>query len=124
VLRQVAQALDALAARRRPRERDVIADLDTRHVGTDRLDDSGTFVTEHGRAPRLCRPVDRIEVRMAHAARVESHEHLVPPRRRELELLDVVWAPGLLEDGRADLHAGACFCKRRTSSSGMWQRIK
>ena len=97
---------------------------DTRHVGTDRLDDSGTFVTEHGRAPRLCRPVDRIEVRMAHAARVEPHEYLVPPGGSELEVLDVVRAPGLLEDGRADLHAGACFCKRRNSSSGMWQRIK
>ena len=102
----------------------MIAYRDTRHAGTDRLDDARTFVTEDGRAPRLRRPVDRVEVRVADATRVEPHEHLVPARRCELELLDVVWASGLLEDGRADLHAGARSCNARSSSRGMWQRIK
>ena len=75
--------------------------------GPDRLDDAGALVAEHGRAARLGGAVDRVQVGVADAARVQAHEHLAGPRRGELELLHLRAARRCLEHGGADLHGAA-----------------
>ena len=44
------------------------------------LDDAGPLVPEHGGAARLRRPVDRVLVRVADAARAQPDEHLAGAR--------------------------------------------
>ena len=83
---------------------------DTRHAGADGLDDARALVAEHRRARRLRRPVDRVLVGVADAADACSRTSTSPSRgSREVELGDVLAAPGLLEDRGADLQAGTAL---------------
>ena len=102
------------------------------HAGADGLDDARALVAEHGRARRRRRAVDRVQVGVADAARVQAHERLARVRRLELELGDLEPSARLGQHGRTNLHSvtdrrlggggpAACIC--RSSSSGMWQRI-
>ena len=93
----------------------------------DRLDDARALVPEHGRAPGLRGSVDRVPVRVAHAARAQADEHLLGPGRCELEL----------RHRRADRRSARARPRessrrapspspaaRRSSSIGMWQRMR
>ena len=110
----------------------------------DRLDDARALVAEHRGAACRGRPVDRVVVRMAHAARVQADPHLPRSRVGEFQLLDVQRAADGLEDGGTDAHHPAASpsnvaggrplpagepssvtpCFAASSSSGMWQRMK
>jgi len=46
---------------------------------------------------------NRVEVRVADAARDQAHEHLTSPRPVELHRLDLGWSPELLEHRRTNL---------------------
>ena len=65
----------------------MVAHRDAPDARADRLDDPRALVPEHRRAPRLGGAVDRVEVGVADAARMQAHEHLARPRRRQLELV-------------------------------------
>ena len=129
-LRQVAQALRA-GPQDGAHESATWSPTATRVTpGADRLDDPRPLVAEHGRAARLGRAVDRVEVGVADAARGEPHEHLARPGRRKLELLDVRAAPPVCSSTAARIFTRRCrrlrlrACSARSSSSGMWQRIR
>lgn len=110
----------------------MVADDDAHHTGADRLDDTGSLVTQNSGAARLCGAVDRIEIRVADAGSREAHEDLTWARWREIEVLNVERASGRLENGGTDLHGapavstdgGPAAWRARSSSSGMWQRIR
>src|SRR5205823_1235964 len=127
-LRQVAEALGAVTAGRRPRQRNVVAGRDPGYGGADRLDDSRALVPEHRGAACLGRAVDRVLVRVADAARMQAHEDLPGAGAGQCELRHMERPARPLEDGRADLHAVAASLgstwMRRSSSIGMWQRIR
>ena len=119
-LRQVAQALVARAARRRPGERDVVARR--RRAGRPRRPPRRR-PRPRGRAPpgsasRRCRRSrsGRSGRRRSRAgARAPRPAPAVRARARHLER-----PAGALQDCGADLHA----CITLSSSSGMWQRIR
>src|SRR4051794_25781395 len=113
--------------------------------GADGLDDPRALVAEDGRAARLGRPVDRVEVRVADPAGVDAHERLAGAGRGELEIGEFERRPGVLEDGRADPQdapppgapapapssagaapfrraGGAVRCISRSASTEWWQR--
>ena len=102
---EVAHALGAAAAGGRPRERDVVARPHARDPLAGRLDHARALVPEHGRAARLGRPVDRVQVRVADAARGQPHEHLLGAGRSELEIGDDERSARPLEHCRPDVHA-------------------
>ncbi len=54
----------------------MVAGYDPRHARTDRLDDAGALVSEHGRAAGLGGSVDCVLVGVADPARVQPDEHL------------------------------------------------
>jgi hypothetical protein len=83
----------------------VVTDGHAIHVGADRLHHTCALVPEDGRAHRLRRPVDRIPVRVADAARVQPHEHFFRSGWCELELGHDERPTRLLQDDSADLHA-------------------
>ena len=124
-LGKVSPALLALAAPGRPGQRDVVADAHARHALADGLDDPRALVSEHARTGVLGRPVDRVPVGVADAARVETDEDLLRPGRREVELTRGERSACGLENDGPDLHTAAVSfcCSRRSSSIGMWQRI-
>ena len=99
-VRQLAQALLAVPARRQPREQDARAGGEADAVA-DRLDDAGALVAQDGRAARRGRPVDRIEIGVADARGAQAHEHFTGPGRGQLQLHELERRPGVLEDRRA-----------------------
>ena len=102
----------------------MIPDLNTGHTLSDLLHDTSGLVPEHRRAARLRRTVDRVVVGVADAARVQAHEHLLVTRWRELEVAHAHRTAGPLQHRPTDLHAtDSGTCSRRSSSSGMWQRM-
>ena len=126
-LRQVARALLALAAPRCPRERDVVADADARDAVSDRLDDARALVPEHARARVLRCSVDGVPVGVADAARVMPDEHLLRAAGRRGSSSDSVSGPPVCSRTTPrTLHAVAASfaCSSRSSSIGMWQRIR
>ena len=104
---EIAQALLAGAAGRRPRESDVIADGDPRRPRPDRFDDARPFVAENGRAARLGSAVDRVQIGVTDARGAETHEHLARPGWRKIEVLDVKRPACRLEHRGTDLHGAA-----------------
>ena len=115
------------AALGREERDDVVARRDERDARPDSLDDSGTLVPEHAR--RVAGRVGaggRVEIRVAHTARGEPHEHLAVLRLGEVDLLDDERLPELLEHCGADLHRGEANPKRaaegfRSSAPGSIQ---
>ena len=106
---------------RRPRTRSTSA--------PDRLDHARALVPEDGGTAGRRRPVDRVPVRVADAARVQSHEHLAGVGWRELQLGDLERRrrPGReRQPGRssADGNLAGASAAARSSSIGMWQRIR
>ena len=87
-LRVAAQAEEARPARRNPREHDVIARRDRRHLRAGREHDARAFVSEHGRQRVRDRAVLDRQVGVAHAARGDVHVHVVRAERAEAEILD------------------------------------
>ncbi len=94
----------------------------------DSLDDPCALVAEHGRARRRGGSVDRVQIGVADAARVQAHQRLARVRRLELELGDLEPSARLGQHGRSYLHpvtdrgrgeGGPAACIRRSSSSGM-----
>ena len=106
----------------------MVAGRDARDAPTNLLDHSRSLVPEDGRAARLGGAVDRVLIRVAHAARVQPDEHLAWPGLGELELRHRHRSTGPLEDRRANPHALAgssgALCSSRSCSIGMWQRIR
>ena len=106
----------------------MLAGHDAGHARADRLDDSRALVAEHRRAACLGRAVDRVLVRVADTARVQPHEHLARTGAGQLELRHGHRPTRPLEDGGTNLHAVAASLgpswRRRSSSIGMWQRIR
>ena len=101
----VIAAVLALAALRREERDDVIAWRDVRHTVAHALDDTGAFMSQHGR--RVTGGIGaggRVEVGMTHAAGHEPHEHLALLRFGEVELLNHQRSTEFLEDGCPDLH--------------------
>ena len=97
--------MDAPTALRREERDHVVARRDERDARPDSLDDSGPLVPEHAR--RVTGRVGaggRVEIRVAHTARGEPHEHLAVLRLGEVDLLDDERLPELLEHCSADLH--------------------
>ncbi len=68
----------------------MIAGLDGRHLGADRLDDTGALMAQHDR-PVEREPsdaVDDMQIAMAHAGRGGAHQDLARPWLIDLDLLD------------------------------------
>ena len=105
-------ALVAAAARGHPGEHHAAPGRDTADALADRLDDAGALVPEHRRAARRRRAVDRVEVGVADAARVQAHAHLARAGRGQLES-STASGPPTLEDGRADRRAHGAAGGRR-----------
>jgi hypothetical protein len=97
---EAAQALLATPARGDPRERYRLTGLQG-HTRPDLLHHPGALVAQHGGAPRWRGAVDRVEVRVAHAAGVQPDEHLSRLWRRELDLGDLEPGGGLVQDSGA-----------------------
>ena len=92
-------------------------------VRPDRLDHARALVPEHGRTAGRRRPVDRVPVRVADTARLESHEHLAGVGWCELQLGDLELAADLVEHGSPDDHprtgTSPLVWDARSSSIGM-----
>ncbi len=104
----------------------------TGDAGSDGLDDARPLVPEHRGTGRGRGAVDRVQVGVADAARVDADERLAGVWRVEVELGDLEARAHVGQHGRTDLHSltigargggGPAVCRRRSSSSGMWQRI-
>ena len=79
-VRLALQATAAAAARRDPRDDDVVADGQVRHAGADLDDLAGALVTEHhGRVGRE-HAVDHRQVGVAHAGGADAHLDLAVTR--------------------------------------------
>src|ERR1700736_5894308 len=100
------EALWAVAAKARETSDDVIAGLDRRHLGADRLDDPRTLVAEHDRPverePALA--VDDMQIAVAHPGRRGADQHLAAPRLVDLDRLDRQRLVHLAEDRGVDFH--------------------
>ena len=68
----------------------MVARLDRRHLGPDRLDNAGALVPEHDRPVerKASDPIDDMQIAVAHAGRDGAHQHLARPRLVDLDLLD------------------------------------
>jgi hypothetical protein len=100
------EAVDALPALGREEGDDVVARRQRADLGTDRLDDAGALVPEHGR--RVAGGVGAgggVEVGVADAAGVEADQHLAGPRLGQLDLLHRQRLAELLQNRGAHLHA-------------------
>src|SRR3989442_1126383 len=98
------------------------------YAGPARLDPARPLMAEHRGTARGRRAVDRVEVAVTYAAGVDPHEHLVAARRRQLDVAHVDRLSGVGKDRRGDSHPASFAawgaCSRRSSSIGMWQRMK
>ena len=104
----------------------MVADPNAGDALTHGLDDACTLVSQDGRAPCLSGSVDGVPVGVADAARAQAHEDLLRSRRRELELRHDERTARLLQHDSPNPHAVAVSfaCSRRSSSIGMWQRMR
>ena len=71
------QALAARAAVHRQARDDPVTRLELGDVGTDRLHDAGSLVSEHGRNRRRQVPVDHVQIAVAQTAGDRLDQHLV-----------------------------------------------
>ncbi len=85
------QAVLAVAAECRQARDHVIARLDVVDVAAHRLHDAGGLVTEHGWQGIRIGAVLEVQVRMAHAGRHRTHQHLPWARVAVLDVLDFQW---------------------------------
>ena len=106
-VRARAAAVDALAALRREQRHDVVADLEAGDSLAERLDHSCALVSEHGRG--VAGRVDAgggVHVGVTYATGDEPHEHLAGPGIGQLQLLHDQRTGELLQQRRANPHAG------------------
>ena len=98
-------AVGALAALRREERHDVIARSDERHAWPDLLNDPGPLVTEDavGVSGRVGAR-GGIEIGVAYAAGLESHQRLAGFRVCELDLLNDERLPELLSTSNPDFN--------------------
>src|SRR5207237_899730 len=103
-----AQALLAASAEAREAGHHVIAGLDGRHIGADRLDDTGTLVSQDDRPverkPALA--IHHVQIAMAHARRGGANQDLAPPGLVDLDGFDRQRLLDFAKDGGLHLHAG------------------
>ena len=103
------EALRTIAAKPREAGDDVIARLDRRHLGADRLDDPRTLVAEHNRPverePALA--VYHMQIAVAHPGRRGADQHFAAPRLVDVDRFDRQRLVHLAKDRGIDLHLQA-----------------
>ena len=75
--RQVAVAIEAMAAMRVPRQDDMVADCDAACLGPDFLDNAGRLVTQHNRHRIAQRAGDDFEIGVTEPGRFDAHQHII-----------------------------------------------
>ena len=103
----------AVLARGRPRDDDVIADLDVVDFGTHRFDDACTLVPEYAGRTGGQRTGRLRQIRVAHPTRGDPHPDLSRGDVGEVDVGDLEWLPDLAQDGGAFGHG-------LNSSPGVW----
>lgn len=66
----------------------MIANFDSRHVGSDFLDDSGSLMPQHDRERARLRAVNHVQIAVTDTACRDAHQHLSRSRPLAVNLLD------------------------------------
>ena len=86
--RQVAVAIEAMAAMRVPRQDDMVANRDAARLGPDFLDNAGRLVTEHNRHRIVQRAGDDFEIGVTEPGRFDAHQYIVASKPVDDDRLD------------------------------------
>src|SRR4029453_11046493 len=92
------RTVEAAAALRTEREDDVIARLHAGNAGAHFLDDARRLVAEHHRQRQRPVAVHAVPVAVANAGRLDGHPGLAGPGPLLLDIDDLEWCVGLVED--------------------------
>ena len=87
------------------------------HVVADRLDDAGTFVTEHHRRRPVPVTLDDVQVGAADADGGDTHENLVRPWLAQLDLPHLERAPDRIEERSPGSHVSSSATSSSTGRS-------
>jgi hypothetical protein len=102
--RQIALAVEAVAAVRIPRADDMVARPDGRHVAAHRFDDTGALVTEHDGQRIREGARHHFEIGVAQAAGPEPHEDVVGAERAHLQGFDDERLVDVVQHSRVESH--------------------
>ena len=112
------QAEEARAIGRDPRQHDVVARFERRHVFAGRDDDAGTLVPEHGRERMGDRPVLYRQIRTAHPARGHADMYVVAAERTQCDIVGDELVAGRAQHCRADRQVPGV---KRSGSTSAWR---